>query len=389
MSFFAIFFFFVTIFAVSIHFLGLLFFLNFIKNHKPKPSNNFPPVTIIKPCLSVDDNEENNFDQFFNQDYPAPFQILFVASNETDPAVELVKKFIKKYPNIDAELVISKTRNAYFRKVDAIYDGHKKAKYDYFIISDSDTYVNRDYIRNMVSALKENDTSLVSTPQWDFGANNFPTALKMLANNCDSAIFILLKYFLSSKNNIALGHSMGFRLSEFKTLLKDNWNYMNSFLSEDLAYSYLFANAGKKVVLKNIFCPVNYANKKLKQVINQKNRWVTCQRLVVGNRFLYLTGLLIYPEISALLYFLTSSFSLLGLAFLIFSAILRIIISAIVELKYLKNISVTKKYFWTVPIWDFMQIYFFINGFLRNKISYYGRQYQIVNRYFLKEIKNL
>src|SRR5436190_12508256 len=44
-----------------------------------------PGATIIKPCFSNRDNEEENFDAFFNQDYPGKIQILFVVSQDTDP----------------------------------------------------------------------------------------------------------------------------------------------------------------------------------------------------------------------------------------------------------------------------------------------------------------
>src|SRR5688572_8564011 len=122
--------------SFGLHFMGLVSFFIFFFRKKPKlnPHVPFPGVTIFKPCFLIDDNEIENYDAFFNQDYPGPLHIIFVASRDTDPAVPLVRTFLKKYPHVDAEFVVSTTRKGYWPKIDSFYDAHLRAKHDIFII---------------------------------------------------------------------------------------------------------------------------------------------------------------------------------------------------------------------------------------------------------------
>ncbi len=39
-------------------------------------------------------------------DYPAPFEILLSVADEDDPAIEIAKKILNEFPDIDATLFI-------------------------------------------------------------------------------------------------------------------------------------------------------------------------------------------------------------------------------------------------------------------------------------------
>jgi ceramide glucosyltransferase len=378
----------ITWLAILIQLVGLGLFFRFILKDRPRTrtSGQFPGVTVLKACFRTEDSEAEHFERFFNQDYPGPLQLLFVASDEGDPAAALVRSFIERYPKVDAKLIISKTRKAYWAKIDAVYDGHLHAAHDFFIISDSDALVTTSYVRQMVGALEEPGISLVSTPQWDYGANNAASAFKVLGNNVDSAVFVLWHIALSNPKDMALGHSIGFRLSEFRTLSDDNWAILNTFLAEDLAYGFLFARAGKKVVLRNIFCPVSFKDKTLKQVYSQKIRWLINQKMAAGNRYVYMLGTLLYPEVPALCYAVVSRDLRSGALLFGAAAASRIVVSAFVERLYVGAHRTSLKYFWTIPLWDLSQIYFFCHGFFKTSITYGKKTYRVVNRCFLKEI---
>ncbi len=367
-------------FGIAIQLSGLAAFVWFIFTTRPQVSSLkcFPGVTILKPCYQVEDGEELNYDAFFHQDYRGPIQLVFVASRETDPAVALVRRFIAKYPEVDAELVFSSTRNAYWGKIDAFYDGHQRAKHDLFIISDSDVRVGPSYVSEMVAALHEPGVSVVSSPQFDFGANTIGSGLK-LANNCDSAVIVVGWYYLSRVNRVSLGHSIGFRLSEFHGLGEDRWNFVNTFLAEDQAYAHLFARSGKRTVLKNIYCPVHFADKTVGQTHRQKVRWLINQKLVAGNRYVYLAGLSLYPEIAGLLTFDWRVFAAACLS--------RVAVAVTAEALYLKTIKGTLKYFWLIPLWDLAQVYYFVVGFFKETIKYGDKEYRVVKGMFLEEVK--
>jgi len=62
-------------------------------------------VSILKPLKGVDKALEANLESFFWIQYPK-FEILFSVDSEEDPAAQVVKRLIKKYPLVEAHLVI-------------------------------------------------------------------------------------------------------------------------------------------------------------------------------------------------------------------------------------------------------------------------------------------
>lgn len=66
-----------------------------------------PGVTIIRPLRGIDCNMYENLASSFRQDYPL-FEIVFSVAQANDPAIAVVKDLMKKYPKVDARLIIGK-----------------------------------------------------------------------------------------------------------------------------------------------------------------------------------------------------------------------------------------------------------------------------------------
>jgi cellulose synthase/poly-beta-1,6-N-acetylglucosamine synthase-like glycosyltransferase len=385
--------------GLIIHLLGAACFIRFFFKGKPsqtlrktltqgEKTEKLPGVTIIKTCYKTQDNEEENFNILFQQDYSGPLQILFVISEETDSIAPLITTYLKRYPKADAKIVLSKTRKAFWKKIDALYDAHQEVQQDFIIWSDSDVILKENYVTEMVKNLQEPGVSVVTTPQFDIRANNFASALKVIGNNTDVAIFTMLLDTFTTQKRVGFGQSLGFKKAEFDSFGEEAWKIMNTFLADDQALPYLFFKNGKNVVFRNIFCPVEFSNKSLSDVINQKIRWLLPQKIGVGNRYLYLLGMFFYPTVSSFFLLWVTGFSQnAGLLFLL-SFLVRASISFLSEYFILGSIYTSLKYFWIILVWDLMQIYFFIYGFFKNSISFHQREFKVVNKYFLQEIDN-
>jgi len=347
--------------------------------------DKYPGVTLLKPCHRAEDNEEENFDALFHQDYPGPLELLFVVSVENAPIVGLVNDYLRRYPNVDARLLVSRTRQAFWKKVDANHDGHLAAKHDYLIWTDSDSVVKNDYVSQMVPSLEEPGVSVVTVPQCDIRVNNFATAFKVLGNTCDLATFIMILRLFPKHQKVGWGHSMAFRKSEFDSF-EGGWEWINFFLADDQALPSLFVKNGRKVVWRNIYCPVEYSSKTLAQVISQKRRWVAAQRIAVPNRYVYLLALLVYPQIPAAVLVLLTGFSMMSLKVFLVAALVRIGVSLLQEILFLRSVRMISRYFWTIVLWDLSQVAFILDGFWNTEFNIDGKRYKVVNRYFLKRV---
>lgn len=346
----------------------------------------YPGVSVVKCCFDNVDNEEENFRHFFEQTYPGKFELLFVVGNIEDPIVPTIRRYLARYPQVDAQLIVSTSKIAHWNKVNSLYDAQCRAKHDIIIWSDSDVVVRPTYLEHMVASLQEPGVSVVTTPQYDFRVNNFATALKVIANNCDDATFMMAYNALNRRKVIALGHSLGFWKSEFEAFGDEAWDILTRFIGDDLGLPYLYNRVGKRVVFRNIYCPVQYSSKTLAQVIEQKRRWVMCQKQVVGNSVIYLSGCLFYPEVPSLFLMLFSGFQSEFVALFFAMIGMRAFISGTFESLFLGFPKMTLRWGWTVVLWDLAQMYFVLDGFRRRHIRLKGRKFRIHDRFFLVPI---
>lgn len=377
----------------SIQVVGLsCFFLYWRFQRAPRldpkkwPGEVLPGVTIIKPCLGAQDDEKINFDHFFNQDYPGPIQILFSVSSETDLAVEVIQHFLKKYPHFDAECVVSKTRRATLMKFDALYDAQLRAKHEVIIWSDADVVVKPGYVSQMVASLQDPGVGLVTTPQFDSGMSNVMSAVKGLSGNADVATLVMIYNAFKPVKMGAWGHSMGFRKSVFDRFSDFAWKTLDTFIVDDQALPYIFNKQGLPTVFRNIYCPAHWNGKTFKQIVQQKKSWGVFQLAAIGNRWLFLSGVALYPVVFSVILMLATGFSAesLWIAFLVLAT--RILAAGLGELLYLGSVRMTAKFFWTIPIWDLMQPYFMWIAFRTKRLVRHGKAYTVEDRYFLRPV---
>ncbi|KAF7237556.1 Ceramide glucosyltransferase [Varanus komodoensis] len=93
--------------------LWLMHFMSIIYTHlhlskkatDKQPYSKLPGVSLLKPLKGVDPNLINNLETFFELDYPK-YEVLLCVQDHDDPAIDVCKKLLGKYPNIDARLFI-------------------------------------------------------------------------------------------------------------------------------------------------------------------------------------------------------------------------------------------------------------------------------------------
>jgi hypothetical protein len=188
------------------------------------------------------------------------------------------------------------------------------------------------------------------------------------------------------KKRAAWGHSLAFWKAKFDQLGEQAWNTINRFIVDDQAIPYLFSQTGQKIVFKNIYCPVQWSGKTWNQVHQQKKYWVLFQKAGVGNGLLFLFGMTLYPVIPSTLFMLYEGFSFLSVSAWLVVFGTRVLASLLAEVFYTRSYTITLKYFWTIFIWDMIQPYYYAYAFIQKTIRHSGKEYRIVDRYFLESV---
>jgi len=302
--------------------LGLSFIIYFLqvsalrKKLKEKAPNSFTsPISIIKPLKGLDDNLFDNLESFCKQDYPE-YEVILSLENRNDPAYRVAEKIKNKYPD-RVTIVIDNSSKALNPKVRNMMTAYKISKYDYFLISDSNVYVDSDYLKKTSASMSE-DVGLITNLIVGTGGKSFGAVLENLKLNS----FILLSVCLLDKFlkiPCSIGKSMLMRKKDFEEI--GGFSAVQDVLAEDYLIGKLIHERGKKVVLSNYMIKNVNEYWSIKRFLNRHTRWAKIRWKIGGVK--YFTEPLTNPVFIASLITLFYAFSNLSLILLLLSVLIK------------------------------------------------------------------
>ncbi len=131
----------------------------------------WPKVTVLKPLYGAEPMLGVALESFFQQDYPG-MQLVFGVQRAGDPAIAVVEGLRRRYPAVDAAIVINPRPHGTNRKIANLINMFSTARHDVLVVSDSDMHVAPDYLRHVVTALQQPGTGLVTTIYTGLPATN-------------------------------------------------------------------------------------------------------------------------------------------------------------------------------------------------------------------------
>ena len=156
-----------TVGSLFFYFLSALGLASFLSdrrkklNEPPLPESDLPPVSILKPLKGVDPEIWESFCSHCEQDYPQ-FQLIFGVSDPGDPAIEVVRKLKAKYPNLPIDLIVCDRVLGANIKVSNLVQMLPAARHELLLINDSDIRVPSDYLRKVITTLRDASVGLVT-----------------------------------------------------------------------------------------------------------------------------------------------------------------------------------------------------------------------------------
>jgi ceramide glucosyltransferase len=143
-------------------------------------------VSVIHPIKDLDYEFEKNLESWFKQDYKGKVQHIFSFQEADDPAIEVVKKFKEKYPDIDMEIIVNPIIEGLNGKSSNMVNGMKIAKYDIVLFGDSDIRVKPDFILKMARPLKNEKVGITTCGQINIGGKDFWTRFFTFVQNSET-----------------------------------------------------------------------------------------------------------------------------------------------------------------------------------------------------------
>lgn len=120
-----------------------------------------PAVTILKPLQGQEPELYENLRSFCLQDYPS-FQIVFGVQDAGDPAVAVVHRLQREFPERDPRLVVNARSIGPNRKVSNLHNMLAEARHEILVLSDADIRVGPDYLRAVVAPFADPTAGVVT-----------------------------------------------------------------------------------------------------------------------------------------------------------------------------------------------------------------------------------
>jgi ceramide glucosyltransferase len=238
------------------------------------PESSLPAVTIFKPVHGMEAQLEENLESFFEQDYPA-FEIILGARDANDAGLQLAERIRQRYPQIKSQIVASGPPTWPNAKVFSLSKMIPCSTNDYFVTSDSDVRVSRNFLRDVIPSLLDPKIGLVTCPYRGVTAGDFWSTLEALGMSVEMPSGVMVAEMLEGIR-FALGPAVAFRRDALDKI--GGIAATADYYSDDFVLGNLVWAAGYKVIFSHHMVQHVLTPRPLKRTLGDQLRWMKSTR---------------------------------------------------------------------------------------------------------------
>jgi ceramide glucosyltransferase len=204
-----------------------------------------PPVSIMIPLCGADFRAYDCYAALCRQDYPV-FQIVFGVQDPKDTSIAVIEKLRADFPETDIELVVDSGTIGVNPKVDNLHNMSGRARYETFVLVDSDIRVEPDYLSKIVSEFKDERVGLVTCLYRAGSAPNFPARIEAAGIVGGFAPGVLIANHFGGIR-FAFGATIALTKEKLRSI--GGFEAVADYLADDYMLGNLIAKAGYRVAL--------------------------------------------------------------------------------------------------------------------------------------------
>jgi len=328
----------------------------------------FPAATILKPLHGAEAALEENLSTFFEQDYPSPFQLVFGVQDESDPAIAVVEGLRRRYPGVEATLVVDTRRHGANAKVGNLINMHGQSHYDVLILSDSDIAVPRDYLRKVAGALAPTDVGAVTCLYTGWGALGLGSRLcamgidyQFLPNAITAISFGLAEP--CSGSTIALRRAVLDEIGGLKEFA--------GYLADDYEIGRAVRASGRRIAIPAMTVRHACSEKSVRDWLAHELRWARTIRVVAPAG--YAGSIVTYAIPLGLLGVILSGFTVFAAGSLAATLVARAVLKWRIDLLFECNGGPL----WLLPVRDVLSFGIFVASLFGRSVEWRGERLQV------------
>jgi ceramide glucosyltransferase len=330
-----------------------------------------PPVSVLKPVRGTDRHAFEHFASFCRQDYPE-FELLFAVSDEDDPAVHVIAKLIDAFPEASIRLITGVPEIGASSKVSKLCRLVREARYDLFVISDSDIAVPTDYLRAVVEPFHNPTVGAVTCLYRGAPDPGVPAALEAIGISTEFIPSVIV-----GRRVEGVKFMLGATMATTRARLADigGFEALADYCADDFELGRRIAATGHRIELAACTVSTECAPKSLSDFLKHELRWAITMRhsrpFAYIGRVLFTQGLLWLMLVAAL----GPSLVLASIYGLVYIA-LRLAIAWAVAVRGLHDRTVVR-YWWLIPIHDAIALVISIAACCSNRIEWKGQWFDL------------
>jgi ceramide glucosyltransferase len=352
---------------------------SFLRERRAPRPEFAPGVSILKSLKGLDPGMMDAFRSHCRQNYAGEFELLFGVSSLDDPAAAAVTALNAEFPELSIRLVECPERLGTNGKVSTLVQLARHARYDFWLINDSDITVGPHYLERVVCCFAAQGAGLVPvglvTALYRGRAHGtLASRFEALGIATDFIPGVLLSKLIERGLHYGLGSTLAVRreaLEKAGGLLA-----LVDQLADDYEMGARVANAGYRVALSAEVVETSVPAYSWRGFVDHQLRW---QRTVRDARPAGYVGLIFTHGLAwALLNVLASGLSPLSLWLLGLSFFLRLAQAMSVGAEVLGDHEVLPN-LWLLPLRDAVAMGLWVAGFAGDTIVWRGERFALKN----------
>jgi ceramide glucosyltransferase len=330
-----------------------------------------PPVSILKPLKGTDPEIYESFRSHCLQDYPQ-YEIIFGVSDPDDPAIQHVERLRVEFPQRAIRLLVCPENLGANTKVSNLAQMVREARYELFVVNDSDIRVGSHYLRDVLAPLGDARVGLVTCLYRGVPAATLGSRLESVGISTDFAPGVLTARLLEKGIRFGLGSTLAFRRSDLKAI--GGFESFADYLADDYELGRRIAGLGLRVELSKEIVETFLPAYTFSEFLRHQLRWA---RTIRASRFWGFLGLIFTFALPwATLVVLTSRGAIWAWGLLAAACCVRLLPAFVVGRTVLNDPQLPS-HLWLIPLRDFIALFVWLGSFVGGTLVWRGDHFQL------------
>lgn len=304
------------------------------------------------------------------QDY-SEYEIIFGVSDPKDEAVALVQKLIAEFPSRNIRLLICPEILGTNVKVSNLLQMARAARYEHFIVNDSDIRVPVDYLRRVLVPFSDLKVGMVTCLYRGVAASTLGSRLESVGTSTDFCPAVLAARQLQGVR-FGLGSTLAFSRKALDAI--GGFEPLLDYLADDYELGARIAHAGFEVRVSEVVVDHFLPNYTMREFLDHQIRWA---RTIRDSRRWGYAGLIItFPLVWAMLAVLLSAGVAWSWVLLAFAVAMRAAVAWLGAETILQDAQLRRD-FRLIPLRDALALAVWVASFAGHKILWRGIEFEL------------